>query len=66
MRARHSALRRFRQDDDAAVIAARQELKAASINDYLERQMAEAPPLTNEQRAKIAELLEPVRIRGAS
>jgi hypothetical protein len=45
------------------VVAARQALKAATIEDYLERQIAEAPPLSSEQRAKLAELLEPVRIK---
>lgn len=63
LRARHAGLRRHSRDDDPAVVAARQELKAASIEAYLERQIAEAPPLTNEQRAKLAELLEPVRIK---
>lgn len=32
---------------------------------YIDKIVDEAPPLTAEQRAKLAELLEPVRIRRA-
>lgn len=55
---------------DAEREAIRQERPTHNVKDvpvdieaYLERQIAEAPPLTNEQRAKLAELLEPVRIK---
>jgi hypothetical protein len=34
------------------------------IEAYLERWVAAAPPLTNEQRAVLAELLEPVKIKS--
>jgi hypothetical protein len=30
---------------------------------YIKKKLAEAPPLTAEQRAKLAELLRPVRIK---
>ena len=39
----------------------RRELAEAKIADYVEKVLAEAPPLTQEQRAKLAELLAPVR-----
>lgn len=69
-RARHTALKRYRADDDPQVVAARRDLKAASMaqqierfKDYLDREIASAPPLTAQQRATLAELLEPVRIK---
>jgi hypothetical protein len=33
----------------------------SKIADYIERMLAEAPPLTDEQRTRLAELLRPVR-----
>jgi hypothetical protein len=39
----------------------RRDLAQAKIADYIERVLAEAPPLTDEQRAKLAELLRPAR-----
>jgi hypothetical protein len=39
----------------------RRALAEAKITDYVERVLAEAPPLTQEQRTKLAELLAPVR-----
>jgi hypothetical protein len=39
----------------------RRDLAEAKIADYIERVLAEAPPLTDEQRAKLAELLRPAR-----
>lgn len=33
---------------------------------YVQRVLAAAPPLTSEQRAKLAELLRPVRRAGAA
>jgi hypothetical protein len=34
-----------------------------AVDQWVERQLAKAPPLTDEQRAKLAELLRPVRVR---
>ncbi len=34
-----------------------------AIEAYLEREVAAAPTLTNEQRAQLAELLAPVRVK---
>ena len=39
----------------------RRDLAEAKITDYLERELAKAPSLTDEQRAKLAELLKPAR-----
>lgn len=34
--------------------------------DYVERVLADWPPLTAEQRSKLAELLRPVRVHGGA
>lgn len=39
----------------------RRELVEAKIADYVEKELAKAPPLTPDQRARLAELLAPVR-----
>jgi hypothetical protein len=36
--------------------------KCDPIDAYVERVLAEAPPLTEQQRTKLAELLRPVRV----
>lgn len=38
----------------------RRDLAAANLEDYVSRVVAEAPPLTNSQRDRIAGLLRPV------
>ncbi len=50
-----------RKDPNADVTDLRTQLKAERISDYLQKIIDEAPPLTQEQRAKLAELLAPVR-----
>lgn len=40
-----------------------QEVPFVSREDWLKRAIAEAPPLTEEQRVRLAELLKPVRRR---
>jgi hypothetical protein len=37
-----------------------------TIADYVEKILAEAPPLTDEQRVRLTELLRPVRLRRDS
>lgn len=59
LRNRHNVLRKFYDPDDPRVIEVRRQLKETVVAEYLQRQIAEAPPLTNEQRAKLAELLTP-------
>jgi hypothetical protein len=59
-RARVAALSRHGADDDE-LAKERQELKFVSAEDWVKRAIADAPPLTDEQRTKLAELLKPVR-----
>lgn len=59
-RARVASLTRSRTNDDPELVLARQRLKAARVEDYIARVVSEAPPLTPEQRDRIASLLRPV------
>ena len=61
-RARVASLSRDRKSDDPEFVAARQDLAAQMLAEHIERVLAKAPPLTAEQRTKLAELLKPVRI----
>jgi len=60
-RARVASLSRSRTPDDPALVGARRDLKAARLEDHIRRVVAEAPPLTDEQRDKLAAIL-----RGAA
>lgn len=40
---------------------AKRDFNAAKIADYIRRALAEAPPLTDEQRVRLADLLRPAR-----
>ncbi len=69
-RARAAALTRAvrngeRPTDDPELVDAQQHLKALRITDFVQRQLAEAPPLTDQQRDQLADLLRPIR-RGAT
>lgn len=48
--------------DHPEITEARRALAEAKIADYIERTLAEAPPLTDRQRTGLAELLRPVQI----
>lgn len=48
---------RHHGDDAEAVDAARQQLKAATAEDYIRRLVDGAPPLTDSQRSRLAVLL---------
>jgi len=50
-------LTRYKGADHPETQAARVELKAERIADYIEKAVAEAPPLTDEQRARLSSLL---------
>lgn len=65
-RARVGALSRDREPGDPVLDAARRDLHATQCADYIKETLAKAPPLTSEQRAKLAELLRPVRPGGAA
>ena len=59
-RARVASLSRSRTSDDPDLVAARLNLKAARLEDYVARVVDAAPPLTADQRNRIAALLRPV------
>lgn len=65
-RARVGALSRDRAPDDPEFVGARRDLAEANIAAYIERVLAEAPPLSDEQRTRLAELLRPVRQPAAT
>ena len=56
-RARLASLSRSRTPDDPDLIAARRNLRAARLEDYIRRTVAAAPPLSDEQRDRLAVLL---------
>jgi hypothetical protein len=58
-RARVASLTRSRTPDDPDLIAARRNLAAARLEDYVQRVVDAAPPLTPEQRDRIAAILAP-------
>lgn len=62
-RARVASLTRSRKADDPELVEARRNLRALRLEEYVTRVVAEAPPLTDEQRERIAALL---RAGGAS
>lgn len=58
-RNRYGAIKRHHPDDVDRIAAARRDLAAAKLEDYIERTVASAPPLTDEQLERIAPLLRP-------
>ena len=54
---RVSALSRSRSDNDPVLVEARQALRVAGLAEYIQRVLDTAPPLTQEQRDKLAILL---------
>lgn len=56
-RARVASLSRDRKPDDPELIQARQNLAALTLAQHVERVLAAAPPLTDEQRTRISALL---------
>jgi hypothetical protein len=56
-RARVAALTRHRPPGDPAVIDAARDLKAARAEQYIERLLAETPPLTAEDKLHLTRLL---------
>jgi hypothetical protein len=59
-RNRLNALSRYRAPDDPDVAAARRDLRAARAEEYIRKIVDAAPPLTAEQRARLAAILRPV------
>lgn len=56
-RAKVAGLSRDRAPDDPELIDARRALRAARLEDHVTKVLAEAPPLNDEQRDRIAALL---------
>lgn len=56
-RARANALKRYRPVDDPVVKAAERDLRVERLAEYIERVVDAAPPLTPEQRDRLALLL---------
>lgn len=56
-RNRLGGLVRLNPDDTAKIAAARRDLAAAKLADYIERVVSEAPDLSDQQREKLAQLL---------
>ena len=52
--------------DHPETVEARRDLIATKTEDYIKRVLAERPPLTAEQRTRLAELLRPVRNGGVA
>lgn len=65
-RGRLNSLRRYRPADDPAVVEAARDLKAEALADYVRKVVDQAPPLTAEQRDRIAALLRPGAGAGAA
>ena len=60
-RARVASLTRSRPADDPELIAARESLKASRVDEYIRKVVADAPPLTPEQRDRLSVLLSSPR-----
>lgn len=56
-RAQVAALSRSRTPDDPDLIAARQNLRAARLEEHVQKALADAPPLSEDQKSRIARLL---------
>ena len=56
-RARLASLTRSRSADDPDLLAARRDLRAARLEEYISKTLAAAPPLSDAQRDRLALLL---------
>lgn len=57
-RARIASLTRSRKPDDPELVAARRDFKTARLEDYIAQTVDSWPPLTAEQRDRLALLLK--------
>lgn len=64
-RARLAGLTKHRPDDATTLDTARRDLKAATAEQYIRRLVDTAPPLTSEQRTRLASLLVPADVDQA-
>ena len=58
-RQRHNVLVRHRGADDPVTVDAKRDLEAVKLEDHIRRVVDQAPPLTAEQRDRLATLLRP-------
>ncbi len=67
LKSRLGAIQRHHPDDHEAIDRARAELKDAKAQEYVRKLVSEAPPLTPEQRDRLAIiLLDPSARAGAA
>lgn len=64
-RARVASLSRSRRDDDHDLVEARRNLSAATLESRIAKFVAQAPPLSSEQRARIAAIITADRPQAA-
>jgi hypothetical protein len=60
-RATVAGLAHWRADDDPELADARRELRTEALAEHIAKALDQAPPLTDEQRTRLAELLRPAR-----
>lgn len=66
-RARIAALQQAgASPNDPDLLDAQRRLRETRLADYIDRVLAQAPPLSDEQRVRLAELLRPVRNGGGA
>ncbi len=53
-----------RRNPNADVTELRRKLKTERTAEYIEKVLADWPPLTDQQRTTLAEILKPVRVGG--
>jgi len=63
--ARIGALSRSRKPDDPDLIEAQRALRVLQAEEYVRRLVDGFPPLTREQRARLATLLQPAEVKEA-
>ena len=63
-RNRLGAIKRHHPNDTERLADARRDLAAAKLAEYIARTVDAAPPLTDDQRARLAALLRPVTAVG--
>lgn len=65
-RAKVASLTRSRTADDPELVAARRNLRASRLEDYVQRVVEEWPPLTEDQLERVAFLLRPANPDGGA
>lgn len=63
-RARVASLSRSRASNDPDLVSARQRLRDARVDEYINKLVSEAPPLNDHQRRLLAGLLQPLPTEG--